>query len=166
MKNNPYENKINPKTKVLIIILTLFIVGIVVGQIISNIGIFFIKQTAEELGIDVGTSVEQRIINGYTWSITILCIDAVLLISLLWIYFDTFRKTKSGFILGLNFFIIILLIKSLLSIAYLFTLFNESIRLLPSTLKTIGTSGFGYLGFFINIFEIIAISILLYLSME
>jgi len=166
MKDNPYKNKINPKMKALIIILVLFIIGIIVGLIISNIGIILIKQTAEDLGIDIGGAAEQRLIRGYIWLVTIICIDAILLISLLWIYFDTYRKTKSSFILGLNFFIGILLIKSILSIAYLFTLFNDSIRLLPSVLITLGTSGFGALGFFINIFEIIAISILLYLSME
>ena len=166
MKDTPFKSKINPKTKALIIILSIFIIGIVAGQIISNIGIMFLKQTAEDLGIDINQVVEKRIINAYIWSITIICIDIILLISLLWIYFDTFRKTKSSFILGLNFFVGILLIKSILSIAYLFTFFNESIKLLPNTLRTLGTSGFGTLGFFINIFEIIAISILLYLSME
>jgi hypothetical protein len=166
MKDNPYKNKINPKMKALVKILILFIIGIIIGQIISNIGIILIKQTAENLGIDINETIEKRLINGYTWLVTIICIDAVLLISLLWIYFDTYKKTKSSFILGLNFFIGILLIKSIFQIAYLFTLFNDSIRQLPSVLITLGTSGFGTLGFFINIFEIMAMSILLYLSME
>ena len=166
MKDNPYKNKINPKMKALIIILVLFIIGIIIGQIISNIGIILIKQTAENLGIDISEAVEKRLISGYIWLVTIICIDVVLLISLLWIYFDTYQKTKSSFILGLNFFIGILLIKSIFQIAYLFTLFNNSIRQLPSVLITLGTSGFGILGFLINIFEIMAISILLYLSIE
>lgn len=166
MKDNPYKNKINPKMKIFIIILSLFIIGIIISQIISNIGIILFKQTAEDLNIDIDTAAVKRLINIYTWLVTIICIDAILLISLLWIYFRTYRKTKSSFILGLNFFIGILLIKSILSIAYLFSFFNNSIRQLPTVLTTLGTSGFGFLGFFLNIFEIIAISILLYLSME
>ena len=166
MKDNPYKNEISPKMKIFIIILSLFIIGIIIGQIISNIGIILLKQTAEGLGIDISSDLVKRLINSYIWLITIICIDAILLISLLWIYFHTYRKTKSSFILGLNFFIGILLIKSILSIAYLFSLYNNSIRQLPTVLTSLGNSGFGILGFFLNIFEIISISILLYLSME
>lgn len=166
MKELPYKNKINPKVKALIVILSLFLIGIIIGLIISNIGIIFLKETADKLGIDITPTVERRILNSYSWLITITSIDAVLLIGLLWIYFDTYRKTKSSFILGLNFVIAIFLTKSILSIIYLYTFFNESIVLLPNAIKTMGTSGMGALGFFINIFEIIAISILLYLSME
>lgn len=166
MKDNPYKNEISPKMKILIKILSLFIIGIFIGLIISNIGIILLKQTAEDLNIDIDSAAVKRLINGYIWLVTIFCIDAILLVSLLWIYFRTYRKTKSSFILGLNFFIGILLIKSVLSIAYLFSLYNNSIRQLPTVLTTLGTSGFGILGFFLNIFEIMAISILLYLSME
>ncbi|MDH7507499.1 MAG: hypothetical protein QHH15_06940 [Candidatus Thermoplasmatota archaeon] len=166
MKDNPYKNEISPKMKIFLIILSLLIIGIIIGQIISNIGIILFKKTAEDLNIDISSATVKRLINSYIWLVTIICIDAILLISLLWIYFHTYRKTRSSFILGLNFFIGILLIKSVLSIAYLFSFFNNSIRQLPSVLTTLGTSGFGILGFFLNIFEIIAISILLYLSLE
>ncbi len=166
MKELPYKNKINPRTKALIVILCLFLIGIIIGLIISNIGIIFLKETADKQGIEITDTIERRIANSYSWLITITCIDAALLIGLLWIYFDTYRKTKSSFMIGLNFFIIIFLIKSILSVVYLNSFFNESIVLLPNAIKTIGTSGIGPLGFFINIFEIIAISILLYISME
>ncbi len=166
MNDNPYLKKISTKQKALLILLSLFIIGIVCSQIISTVGIHFIKQTAEELNIDLNPVTEQRITFGYRLLMTILCIDLLLLLCLLWIYFGIYRKTKSSFILGLNFFIGILLLKSSLSIVYLFSFFNESIKNLPTALNVLGTSGFGVLGFFINIFEIIAISILLYLALE
>ena len=166
MKDLPYKNKINPKIKALILILSLFIIGIIIGQVISNIAIVYLKEVIENLDINIGNEVKNRLISGYKWLVTLIVIDIILLGSLLWIYFNTYRKTKSGFIIGLNFFIIILLVKSVLSLAYLFSFFNESIKLLPGAIITLGTYGFGVIGFFINIFEIIAISILLYLSME
>jgi len=166
MKELPYKNKINPKIKALIVILCLFLIGITIGLIVSNIGITLLKQTADNQGIEITDAVERRIANSYSWLITITSIDAVLLIGLLWIYFDTYRKTKSSFMIGLNFFIIIFLIKSIFSIIYLNSFFNESIVLLPNAIRSIGTSGMGSLGFFINIFEIIAISTLLYISLE
>ena len=166
MKELPYKNKINPKIKALIVILCLFLIGITIGLIVSNIGITLLKQTADNQGIEITDAVERRIANSYSWLITITSIDAVLLICLLWIYFDTYRKTKSSFMIGLNFFIIIFLIKSIFSIIYLNSFFNESIVLLPNAIRSIGTSGMGSLGFFINIFEIIAISTLLYISLE
>ena len=166
MEKIPYKNKIGQKTKALITILSLFLIGIIAGQIIANVGIANIKEIAENLDIDIGSKAAKWLLRGYNWLITVTCIDIVLLIGLLYIYLNLFKETKSSFMLGLNFFIVILLIKAVLSIAYLFTFFNESIVNLPNTLKTMGTTGFGVLGFFINIFEIIAISILLYLSME
>ncbi len=166
MNDNPFVKKISSKQKTFLIIVSLFILGIVISQLISTVGIHFIKQTAEEQNIDIKPLAEQRLIFGYRLLMTIFCIEVVLLLCLLWIYFQIYRKTQSSFILGLNFFIGILLLKSSLSIVYLFTFFNESIKNLPTALNVLGTSGFGVLGFFINIFEIIAIGILLYLALE
>jgi hypothetical protein len=135
MKDNPYVKKISTKQKGLLLILSLFIIGIVIGQIISSVGIHFIKQTAEDYDINLNPVTEKRITFGYRLLMTILCIDLLLLICLLWIYFGIYRKTKSSFILGLNFFIGVLLLKSGLSIVYLFSFFNESIKNLPTALK-------------------------------
>jgi hypothetical protein len=166
MNDNPYRKTISSKQKSFMIILSIFLIGIVVSQVISHVGIYFLQQTVEDLQITLTAIQQRRFIFGYRLLMSILCINICLLLSLLFIYFSIYRKTKSSFILGLNFFIGVLLTKSLFSVLYLFTFFNESIKNLPNTVNIFSTSGFGVLGFFINIFEIIAISILLYLALE
>ena len=95
------------------------------------------------------------------------CVDIILLLGILWIYLDSYRKTKSSFMLGLTFFIGVLFTRSIVTLVTIHSLFIEYVRAIPVLTKAfvIG-GGFGTFSFFLNIFEIIAISILLYLSME
>jgi uncharacterized membrane protein (DUF485 family) len=167
MKDFPYKNTISPKAKVLIVITSLIFIGIVVGFIFSTIGFNFIKEAIQQSGYQATNAQERRFSLLYTVSMIINCVDIVLLIGILWIYLDSYRKTKSSFMLGLTFFIGVLFTRSIVTLVTIHSLFIEYVRAIPLLTKAfvIG-GGFGTFSFFLNIFEIIAISILLYLSMD
>jgi uncharacterized membrane protein (DUF485 family) len=167
MKDFPYKNTISPKAKALIVITSLIFIGIVVGFIFSTIGFNSIKDALQQSGYQATDAQERRFSLLYTASMIINCVDIVLLIGILWIYLDTYRKTKSSFMLGLSFFIGVLFTRSILTLITINSLFTEYVRSIPLLAKALGVGGgFGTFSFFLNVFEIIAISILLYLSME
>jgi hypothetical protein len=167
MKDFPYKNTISPKAKVLIVIASLIFIGIVVGFIFSTIGFNSIKDAIQQSGYQVTDVQGRRFSLLYTFSMIINCVDILLLIGILWIYLDSYRKTKSSFMLGLTFFIGVLFTRSIVTLISVHSLFIEYVRAIPLLTKAfvIG-GGFGTFSFFLNVFEIIAISILLYLSME
>lgn len=166
MKEVPYSNKMSPKGKAVIIILGLVFIGVIIGFVVSTIGLGFIRGVLQNLDIQPTEVQERRFTALYTVSIVINCIDATLLVGILLLYVDSYRKTKSSFLMGLTFFIGVLLSRSILSLVTIQSLFTEYIQLLPSIAKAISTTGVGSFSFLLNVFEIIAISILLYLSME
>ncbi len=166
MKELPFTNKINPKLKALIVILGLFFIGVIIGCIVSLVGLGLIRDVLQNLNIQPTELQERRFTILYSVSIVVNCIDATLLVGILVLYIDSYRKTKSSFLMGLTFFISVLLARSILSLITIQSLFTEYIQLLPSLAKAISTTGVGSFSFLLNIFEIIAISILLYLSME
>lgn len=167
MKNFPFKNTINPKVKGLIVIISLIFIGIIVGLIFSIMGFHAINNAIQQSNYDITEMQERRFALLYTASMTINCVDIILLIGILWIYLDSYRKTKSSFMLGLTFFIGVLFTRSLLTLVTIHSLFIEYVRAIPLLTKVfvIG-GGFGSFSFFLNVFEIIAIIILLYLSME
>ena len=167
MKDFPYKNTISPKAKGLIVIASLIFIGIIVGFIFSTIEFNFIKDTIQQSGYQVTAIQERRFSLLYTVSMIINCVDIILLMGSLWIYLDSYRKTKSSFMLGLTFFISVLFTRSIVTLVTIHSLFIEYVRAIPVLTKAfvIG-GGFGTFSFFLNVFEIIAISILLYLSME
>jgi hypothetical protein len=167
MKDFPYKNTISPKAKRLIVIASLIFIGIIIGLIFSTIGFNFIKDAIQQSGYQATDVQERRFSLLYTASMIINCVDIILLIGILWIYLDSYRKTKSSFMLGLTFFIGVLFTRSLVTLITIHSLFIEYVRAIPLLTKTfvIG-GGFGTFSFFLNIFEIIAIFILLYLSMD
>jgi len=167
MKDFPYKNTISPKAKGLIVIASLILIGIIVGIIFSTVGFNAIKDAIQQSGYETTVAQERRFSLLYTSSMIINCVDIILLIGILWIYLDSYRKTKSSFMLGLTFFIGVLFARSLVTLVSIHSLFIEYVRAIPLLTKAfvIG-GGFGTFSFFLNIFEIIAISILLYLSME
>lgn len=166
MKDVPYEKKISPRAKALIIIVGLFFVGILLGLIFAQIGISEAKDILDSYGIDLSQNQERQFANIYSFSIVIIVISLVLLSGLLVIYLDTYRKTKSSFMLGLTLFISVLFIRSLLSLFIIHALITRYLRAFPLIRELIGDSSFGALSLLIYIFEIIALSILLYISME
>lgn len=167
MKDFPYKNMISQKSKSLIVISSLIFIGIIVGLIFATIGMNSIIEAIQQAEYNITDMQERRFSLIYTTSMIINCVDLILLIGILWIYLDSYRKTKSSFMLGLTFFIGVLFTRSLVSLVTIHSLFIEYVRAIPILTKAfvIG-GGFGTFSFFLNIFEIIAISILLYLSMD
>jgi hypothetical protein len=161
-----YRKKINPKIKAIAVILGLILLGCLVGYIISLISLQTIMTELEELPIKIDPVRINRSVTYYTAALICLAIEICLLIGLLYVYYDSYRKTKSRFLIGLNMFIIALFIKSVLSILSLHTIATDYIRISPYVSRTFLTPGFNELNFVVYTFEILAISILLYLSME
>jgi len=167
MKELPYKNTISQKSKSLIVIMSLIFIGIIVGLIFATIGSNSIRDAIQQSGYETTDIQERRFSLIYTASTIINWVDLILLIGILWIYFDSYRKTRSGFMLGLTFFIGVLFTRSLVTLVTIHSLFIEYVRAIPLLTKAfIIGGGFGTFSFFLNIFEIIAISILLYLSMD
>ena len=147
MSDIPYKNKIDPKTKAIAIIIILLIVGMFVGLVISRASMNY----AREQNQDANQRVLNLIGTLYALSMSILCINIALLSGLFWIYVDSFRKTKSSFMLGLLLFIGVLFVQSILSLILFPISLGENLSLY---------------GILPNMFETLALIILLYLSME
>jgi hypothetical protein len=150
MSDIPYKDKINPRTKSIGIIILLLIIGVIVGFVVSSLSINYVSQRIEELNPSFQLLV-RAFVDMYTLDTVITCINILLLLGLFVIYVNTFYKTQSSFILGLMVFVGILFIQAIFSlpvlhvtITYNLSLFN----IIP------------------NMFEAIALVIMLYLSME
>jgi len=103
-----------------------------------------------------------------TFGVVIVCISTFLLIGLIVTYFKIFFKTSSKYILGLLFFLIPLFIQSIFSINALRSLFISPAIPYMNIQESIGfgIGGLGGILVIVSIFEIIGLSILLYLSSE
>ena len=149
MSDIPYKKEIDPKTKAIAIIIIFLFIGMVVGSIISKVTLDYAWEKNKDRGIN--QSVLNLVGTLYTLSTIIICINISLLLGLLGIYVKSFRITKSSFLLGLTLFIGVLLIQSVLSLPLFPTALGEGLTLY---------------GILPNMFETIALIILLYLSME
>ena len=161
-----FIKKLNPRTKAIVTILGLIVIGIIIGYVISIFSLQAIISEIDKLPVQINTTRIERSVNYYIGALVCLGVEVVLLIGLLYMYCDSYRKTKSRFLIGLNTFILALFIKSILSIVSLQNVAIEYIKVTPYVSRTFLTPGFSELNFIVYIFEIIAISILLYLSME
>ena len=166
MNKIPLLKELNPKTKAIVTIFGLIIIGIIIGYLISIFNIEIIITELNKLPIQIDPIRIDRSVNYYTGALVCLFIEIVLLLGLFYVYFDSYRKTKSLFLIGLNVFILALLIRSILSVFSLQNIATEYIRVSPYVNRTFLTPGFNELNFIVYIFEIIALSILFYLSME
>jgi hypothetical protein len=166
MNDIPYTKKITPRTKALVTICILIFIGIIIGYLLSIFSLQIIRAEIDELPIQVDPTRITRSVNYYTGALIFLSIEIILLVGLLYVYYDSYRKTKSRFLIGLNMFIIVLFIRSILSVVSLHSIATEYIRVIPYVSRTFLTPGFSALNFILYIFEIVALSILLYLSME
>jgi hypothetical protein len=166
MNDIPYTKKITPRTKAIVTIFGLIFIGIIVGYIISLFSLQIILAEVDQLPIQIDPTRITRSKNYYTGALIFLTIEITLLLGLLYVYYDSYRKTKSRFLIGLNMFIIALFIRSILSVVSLHTIATEYIKVIPYVSRTFLTPGFSALNFILYIFEIAAISILFYLSME
>ena len=153
MNNIPTKKEMDPKAKAIAIIFILLIIGMVVGLILSYISIGFVEERARNLNRNIEPYLNLYA-DMYTLHTTIICINIFLLIGLLGIYLDSFRKTHSTFIMGLILFLGVLLVQSILSL--------QVLHAVASAIKDIP----GLLDVLPNMFETIALIILSYLSME
>ena len=100
--------------------------------------------------------------------VIIVCVSTYLLLGLIIVYIKIFFTSSSKYIVGLLFFLVPLFIQSIFSINTLRSLFVSSAIPYFNIRESIGF-GFGGLGgilILVSIFEIIGLSILLYLSSE
>ena len=147
----------DPKIKAIGIIFLLVVIGLILGVVISQLSISYASDKLSERYGELNQRI-QMLINAfkdmYILATSIICINILLLLGLLGIYVDSFRKTKSSFLFGLLLFIGVLFIQSVLS--------------LPILQSTLGFGGYdmSLIGVLPNLFETIALVILLYLSME
>ncbi|MEM0466524.1 MAG: hypothetical protein QXX20_02830 [Candidatus Thermoplasmatota archaeon] len=143
----PYTKTLTPKTKAITYILILLLIGLLIGLILSSISFEYAKKR----GKNFEERTTQILAKWYALNTVIICMNISLLLGLLIIYVDTFQKTHSSFMLGLLIFISVLLIQTILSLPIIHAALGEPIRL-SGTLP--------------NFFELLALTILLYLSME
>jgi hypothetical protein len=183
MKQIPFKNNDIPSynKKSILLIVILVILGVVTGAILSSL---FIQETNERI--------EQRWFVGDrppfpeddfnfnpqpltlsdiilpTSGVIIVCISTYLLIGLIIVYIKVFLKTSSKYIAGLLFFLTPLLIQSIFSVNTLRSLFISPAIPYAHIRESVGF-GFGGLGgiiVIVSIFEIVGLTILLYLSNE
>lgn len=166
MNDVQYSKKIQPKTKALAVIFGLIIIGVIIGYVLSLYSLEKILTELNELPIQIPQTRIERSVNYYTAALICLSVEIIVLVGLLYMYLDSYRKTKSRFLIGLNMFIVALFIKSILSVVSLYNMATDYIRFIPYVSRTFLTPGFSELNFVVYAFEIIALSILLYLSME
>jgi hypothetical protein len=167
------EEKIPTHTKkVLKLIIALVVCGIAVGSLLSYV---FVDEANNQ--IIGGPGVYFRV-NPLTTSeilfpsagVIIICISMFFLIGLIAVYIKVFVKTGSKYIAGLLFFLAPLFVQSIFSINTLRSLFISAA--IPNQFEHIresigfGLGGFGGILVIVSIFEIIGLTILLYLSTE
>ena len=171
-EKNPIYNK-----KAVKIILFLTICGLVTGILLSYVFVNEANQRIENFlenepfppSGDFNLqplSIEDIILPSI--GVIIVCICAYFLLGLIVVYMKIFLKTNSRYIVGLLFFLIPLFIQSILSVNTLRSLFVSPAIPYMNIRESIGF-GFGGLGgilVMISVFEIIGLSILLYLSTE
>ena len=100
--------------------------------------------------------------------VIIVCISTYLLLGLIIVYIKIFLTSSSKYVVGLLFFLVPLFIQSIFSVNTLRSLFVSSAIPYFNIRESIGF-GFGGLGgilILVSVFEIIGLSILLYLSSE
>ena len=160
----PYREKIKLKNKAILVVLSLSIVGIITGLIISNlsynIASDIIKKDFPDYQIDVYP---------YPVSMVITCVIFFFLVALIFIYIKIVRETKSKFVFVLLLFLIPLALHSFFNIFYLHLLtiysgvkqYHELIGVAFSSSAMLGTAVF-----VVSIFELIAMGSLLYISMK
>jgi len=172
------DKKLIYNKKAIKIILLLVVFGIITGAILSAIFIDEANQTI------AGMEERDMPFNPFSnfnpeplatsdiilpsLGIIIVCISMYLLLGLIIIYIQIFLKTNSKYIVGLLFFLTPLFIQSIISVNTLRSLFVSSAIPYTHIRESIGF-GFGGLGgiiVMVSIFEIIGLSILLYLSSE
>ena len=174
---NEEKNLIYNK-KAIKIILFLIVCGIITGIVLSYVFVIETNQRIQNI-IDVdmpfypGEDLNPQLLTISdiilpSIGVTIVCICAYFLLGLIIVYMKIFLKTNSKYIVGLLFFLIPLFIQSILSVNTLRSLFVSPAIPYMHIRESIGfgIGGLGGILVMISVFEIIGLSILLYLSTE
>ncbi len=163
---------LNPKIRSVIFIAALIIVGILIGQIISQLGAPMLLESIERPNHPPGSPFsltedqKQGILEAYSRVSMILCAEIALLLGLIHVYVGTYSKTKSKYVIGFILFVSVFFIKSVSYFIAMTPLFSDSVRASPLSINPVLGGMFGPFGAYFTIFEILAICILIYLSRE
>jgi hypothetical protein len=170
MKKIEFIENMSPKTKSILFILILIVIGFIIGQIIGFLsGSYLIGEIEGHIPPPkyvLSTDQKNEIITGYTIVATILSINITLLFGLIYIFISSYLKIKTRYLIGFVIFVSVFLIKSLSNLIALTPLISEQVRAAPLVISPLLGGNFGPLASYFNIFEIIAICILIYLSRE
>jgi hypothetical protein len=167
-----FMEKISPKMRSILFIIILIIIGFIIGQIIGTLsGSYLIEHIEgrpqfpphnpmlteeQKYQIQIGVNIIS----------TILSINIVLLIGLIYVFISSYIKIRSGYLIGFVIFVGVFLIKSISNLIALTPLLGDPIRAAPLAISPLLGGNFGPFGSYLMIFEIIAICILIYLSRE
>ncbi len=163
---------INPKIRSIVFIVLLLIFGIIIGQIISYVSSPHLLENIEGPKdhhvppFNLTDDQKQEIIRGYTNVSMILCSEIMLLMGLIYVYMQTYRKTKSRYLIGFILFVGTFFVKSVSYFLAITPLFSDPIRQAPVAIGPLFRGFFGPFGIYFTIFEIIAICILIFISRE
>ena len=181
MKQIPIQEEKIPtyNKKAIKLIIMLVVCGIVTGLILSTIFVTeannriesFNEETRPFRPQDVTFEAEPLTLSDVilpSLGVIIVCISMYLLAGLIAVYIKIFLKTSSRYITGLLLFLIPLFIQSIFSVNTLGSLFVSSAIPIEHIRHSIGfgIGGLGGIIVTVAIFEIIGLSILLYLSTE
>jgi len=170
-KKTARKNRTPLTSKAKLVIVFLFVLGIVVGILLSYQFYLEANDKAEEFGHHPGWQVEPFSVTHFleaSFGVVLVSITLFLLTGLLAVYIQIYRKTKSNYILGLLLFFIPMMIKTYFDLDNFRTLFwAPAIPFQPvrdSLQFSLG--GNGLISIIIPFFEIIGLTIILYLSLE
>ncbi len=180
MNQIPLNNEKNfvYNKKAIKIILLLVVLGIITGLLLSIVFVNEANQRIENIEArdrpfhpEADFNPQPLTISDIilpTAGVIIICISTYLLLGLIIVYIKIFLKTNSKYIVGLLFFLTPLFIQSILSINTLRSLFISPAIPYINIRESIGfgIGGLGGILVMVSIFEIIGLSILLYLSSE
>ncbi len=176
-----YKNEKIPvyNKKAIFLIISLIVCGIIFGLILSNFFVIEANERIERFNEETEPywhqppnfnqeplSTSDIILP--TLGVIIVCIATFLLIGLVAVYIKIFLKSNSKYIVGLLFFLFPLLIQSIFSINTLRSLFVSPAIPFQNIRESVGfgLGGLGGILVVISLFEIVGLSILLYLSAE
>ncbi|HDS59713.1 MAG TPA: hypothetical protein ENN54_05425 [Thermoplasmatales archaeon] len=153
MKDDSMAEKNTAKAFALIV--ALIILGTIVGLALAYGTVAVEEREVQRRGPwPREEPVPRSVVLRYLASSVVITVNVFLLIGLLYIYMKTYTQTRSSFMLGLIFFIGVLLIQSVLSLPPIHALFGYTMY------------GLGPFGLLPHLFESLALIILIVLSME
>lgn len=165
--------KVNPKIRTVIFIITLICIGLLVGRLLAIASSPIILDNIEGQkdhhlppSFELSDNQKQAIITGYTNVSIILCVEIALLLGLIYVYIHTYLETRSRYLLGFILFVGVFMVKSVSYLSTMVPMFADPIRQTPGVISPLLKGFFGPFGIYFTFFEILAVCILIYLSRE